>query len=202
MAINKVIVNGTTKVDLTADTANASKILSSYTAHIADGTQATGTALGSSYTLIDQMDVTVSTTSTTGTYQTAFFVDPQWWTSSSIIYVKIRDRAGPRNGYFLGTDCWFMNYQAANSSTSSVQQAVKLIHSVNSSGVYNIQASGGTTGYGVYANYIEHYDDYTQVDIYRRYSNSYSLTINGTYAVELYSLAYAPNGNPFNFSYT
>lgn len=162
----------------------------------------TGTLMGSSYTLVDSMDITVSTTSTSATYQTAFFVDPEYWTSSAVIYVKIRDKAGPRNGYFVGSDNWIINYQAANSSTSSTQQAAKLIHRRASDGTYTSYAGGTTTGYGLYVPYIEHYDTYTQIDIYRRYSSTYSLTINGTYAVELYSLAYAPNGNPFNYSYT
>ena len=209
MAISKVIykenasASGTTWVDLTDATASASNIAQSYSAYIADGTKATGSLVPSSYTLVDSMDITVSTTSTSSTYQTAFFVDPQYWTSGSIIYVKIRDKAGPRNGYFVGSDNWIINYQAANSSTNSTQQAAKLIHRRESDGTFGMYAGGSTTGYGLYVPYIEHYDDYTQVDIYKRYNSTSSLTINGTYSAELYILSYAPNqGNPYNYSYT
>ena len=44
MAISKIILNGVTQMDLTQDTVEASNLLSSYTAHKADGTQVTGTA--------------------------------------------------------------------------------------------------------------------------------------------------------------
>lgn len=43
MAANKVILNGTTLVDLTSDTVAAENLLKGYTAHKADGTIITGT---------------------------------------------------------------------------------------------------------------------------------------------------------------
>ena len=44
MAISKVALNGTTLMDVTSATASSDKILTGYTAMIADGTMATGTA--------------------------------------------------------------------------------------------------------------------------------------------------------------
>lgn len=46
MAIAKIVLNGVTQMDLTGDTVEADKILSSYTAHKKDGTQITGTYSG------------------------------------------------------------------------------------------------------------------------------------------------------------
>lgn len=43
MAVNKVIYNGTTLIDLTGDTVTAGKILSGYTAHDKSGTKIKGT---------------------------------------------------------------------------------------------------------------------------------------------------------------
>ena len=43
MAINKVILNGVTKVDLTADTVTADKVMTGYTFHDATGSLCTGT---------------------------------------------------------------------------------------------------------------------------------------------------------------
>jgi hypothetical protein len=40
--VNKVVINGVTKIDLTSDTVTADKILSGYKAHIASGAQVTG----------------------------------------------------------------------------------------------------------------------------------------------------------------
>lgn len=48
MAISKIILNGVTQMDLTADTvANASHIMNGYVGHLVDGTQVTGTGQGS-----------------------------------------------------------------------------------------------------------------------------------------------------------
>lgn len=44
MAISKIILNGVTQMDLTGDTVVADKLLSSYTAHGADGEPITGTS--------------------------------------------------------------------------------------------------------------------------------------------------------------
>lgn len=46
MAVSKVILNGTTLMDVTGATASASEIITDYTAMIANGTMATGTAAG------------------------------------------------------------------------------------------------------------------------------------------------------------
>lgn len=43
MAINKIIVDGVTKIDLTQDTATADKVLEGYTFHDATGSLLTGT---------------------------------------------------------------------------------------------------------------------------------------------------------------
>lgn len=44
MAVNQVVINGETVLDLTSDTVTADKLLTGYTAHDASGTQITGTA--------------------------------------------------------------------------------------------------------------------------------------------------------------
>ena len=43
MSASKVIINGVTKIDLTADTVQADKVLSGYTGHKNDGSAFTGT---------------------------------------------------------------------------------------------------------------------------------------------------------------
>ena len=43
MAVNEVILNGTTLIDLTDDTVSAGVLLRGYSAHMADGTVITGT---------------------------------------------------------------------------------------------------------------------------------------------------------------
>ncbi len=46
MAVSKVILNGTTEIDLTGDTAVADDVMQNKTFHLASGLQATGTATG------------------------------------------------------------------------------------------------------------------------------------------------------------
>ena len=125
--VNKVTVNGSTIIDLTADTVDAAHLMSGFTAHDRSGAPITGTASsgggavtqdqdgylvlsdqgggggGSSYTLIDSMEVEASTTSTSvidiDTY-TLTRTNP----NGEILYIQVRDKAGKRNGYFLGFD--------------------------------------------------------------------------------------------------
>ena len=43
MAVNQVVINGETVLDLTSDTVTADKLLTGYTTHDASGAQVTGT---------------------------------------------------------------------------------------------------------------------------------------------------------------
>lgn len=49
MAYNKVVYDGTTLIDLTADTVATNNLLSGYTAHAANGTQITGAVSFATY---------------------------------------------------------------------------------------------------------------------------------------------------------
>lgn len=49
MAVNKVIVNGQTKIDLTADTIDAGDLVSGVTAHDSSGDQITGSLIVQHY---------------------------------------------------------------------------------------------------------------------------------------------------------
>ena len=114
-----------------------------------------------------------------------------------ILYVCIRDSAGKRDGYFLGSDNYFYNYRAANSSTSVLTYGGRFIHTYVSTG-FSTYIGATTTGYGVYAYSI---NNLGQLTIYSRYNASNSRTINGTYNIRAYSLEYsASQGNPFNYT--
>ena len=67
MAISKVILNGTTQIDLTTDTVtNSAHIMNGYVGHLADGTQTTGTGQGGSTATLVSKTIT-----TNGTYDPA-----------------------------------------------------------------------------------------------------------------------------------
>ena len=130
----------------------------------------------------------VSTTSTSaatvGTFETGH---SEIWTSNKILYIRIRDTAGKRAGYFYGLDGWFVNMYPANSSTTTSTSTglVEQIWSVTSADAYAYRYGYGTTGYGVYPDTI--YSD-GRIRIRKRYNQNYSLTVNGTYKVEVYLL--------------
>lgn len=152
------------------------------------------------YEFLGQQDYTVSTTSTAASSVGSFTVEGAY-TDSAIIYVKIRDKAGPRNGYFTGSDCFFINnWPRTSTTTQTIQNGGRLITRKDTNGYFQVYSAGGTSGYGVYCYSI---GDGGNIAIYRRYNSSYSLTINGTYNVQVYKLRYAPTqGDPFDYSFS
>ncbi len=149
---------------------------------------------GSSWTKVAETSYQVSTTSTTAsTVATWATGHSEIWTSDKIVYVRIRDTAGKRNGYFYGTDTFFLNHYPKNSSstTSTTNGLTINIWSVNNN-VYGWRYGYSTTGYGVYPNYVSASGD---IRIAARYQSTYSRTIDGTYKVEVYLLD-PPTGAP------
>lgn len=107
-------------------------------------------------------------------------------TKDAIIWVHIRDTAGPRAGYFFGSDAIFVNALKANGSTSSfTSPGVETIRYSTSS-----QYAGYTGAYGVYGYSIANSGTLT---VRKRYNSNYSLTINGDYKVDVYKLT-PPSG--------
>ena len=128
MAINKVIVNGETKLDLTADTATVDNVQEGFTFHDATGVQKTGTKKGgmegyyiekvfdSSEIYSDRSTVTVDVT-TNGKY--CFFYINEYSN-----YLNINQWYNDSNGY--NTTVYVMSTQPIthvswyeNSSSSS-----------------------------------------------------------------------------------
>lgn len=158
--------------------------------------EATG---GSSYTLLGQHDFTVNTTSTSATSIGTMALGTSAYTKDSIIYVKVRDLAGPRNGHFVGSDSFIFNINKANGTTSQITQIAKTAIRKTASGSFAYTTTASTTGYGVYPYSLQSSGN---LNIYVRYNSTNSLTLDGTYRVEVYSLAYAPTGgSPFDYSY-
>jgi lysophospholipase L1-like esterase len=148
----------------------------------------------SSWTKVAETSYQVSTTSTSSaTVDTWATGHSELWTSDKIVYVRVRDTAGKRTGYFYGSDTFFINHGMANgTSASSYANGVRQIFHVNNNGEYETYAFGGTSGYGVYPDTF--YSD-GRIRIRRRYNANYSLTINSTYKVEVYLLD-PPTGAP------
>lgn len=165
----------------------------------AEGNVLTGSGSGSQFTKIYTGTTTISNfTTTTATSHTTISLGSSAYDSDSILYVKIRDAAGMRNNYFLGSDSYCFNYNKANNGTSSTSYWVKNIHRKASGGAFSTYTAGTSIGYGLYPYSISSTGTLT---LYKRYSSSYSLTIDGTYNIEVYKISYVGSqANPYDFS--
>ena len=181
-------------VDVTPTTATASDVASGKIFYTADGTQTTGTNSGgggSEWTHIGSTELTVNTTSTSAASAGTISCGSTAADENAIIYVRVRDTAGARAGYHAGTDAFFMNYNKANGSTSAFSVPAVMCYRYTTSSAW-----AGTAGqYGVYGYSIS---NSCVVTIRRRYNSNYSLTINSTFAVDVFKLAY-PTGYPAIF---
>lgn len=165
--------------DASVTTAAASDVASGKVFLASDGTITAGTASGgggSNWTLLGSKELSANTTSTT---QTNLGTIPIGTLPSGdyVLWVTVRDKAGPRNGYFYGTDSFFW-----------VRNGVKPTNA-NPPGYTtrytNDAFSMSTTIRGVYCYNINSNDE---VQINVRYASSTSGTINGTYKCEVYKL--------------
>ena len=112
-------------------------------------------------------------------------------TKDKIIWVRIRDKAGKRPGYFAGSDTFFINTNRGNGSTSTYATAGRLIHRYTTASAW-AQYIGNA---GVYAYSISSAGNLV---IRKCYSSTNSLTIDGTYLVDVFTLDY-PTSYPAVF---
>ena len=182
---------GTARFDAASvTTATAADVASGKVFLASDGTITTGTNSGgggsSAWTKIAEASYNVRTTSTSAaTVETMETGHSELWTSAKWVYVRVRDTAGKRNGYFYGSDNFSYNINPANGASATSITTVYHIITKYSNDSFATNGTTGTTGYGVYADTF--YSD-GRVRIRSRYSSNYSLTINGTYKVEVYIL--------------
>lgn len=192
MANNKVMLsNGTVIMDVTDTTATASDVASGKYFYTANGVKTLGTASGgggSSWTKIAETTYQVNTSSTSAaTVATWATGHSELWTGDSYVFIRIRDTAGKRAGYYWGSDCLFVNFYAANGSTTgTLQNVIGRTYGVTTAGRYNTTRHiYDDSGYGIFPDQL--YSD-GRIRIRERYSSTYTGTINGTYKVEVYLL--------------
>ena len=177
--------------DASVTTATASDVASGKVFLASDGTITTGTSSGggggsSSWTKVAETSYQVSTTSTSaGTVATWKTGHSELWTSDKFVYVRVRDTAGKRNGYFYGTDQLFLLPYSKNAQSTSSSSVCGRITTCVNNDHYEINGTSNTTSYGVFADFL--YND-GRIRIRSRYNSNYSRTIDGTYKVEVYLL--------------
>lgn len=140
---------------------------------------------GYGYTKLAEDDVEVNTTSTTQTIVKTLSCGLSAYTTDKLLYVRIRDKAGKRNGYYFGSDSFYSNKGISTANIRGV-----LWYTVDSSGAVKVESSNA----GIYPNYL--YGN-GNLDIAARYFNSPGI-INGTFHVEVYLLDWPDGVSPFN----
>lgn len=179
---------GTAQFDdttIASNAANASDIASGKLAYV-NGVLLTGTASGgSSWELMGSKELTISTTSTSNTNQGDITCSGAY-TKDAVIWVRVRDKAGKKAGYMFGTDTLFFNANNANGSTSTFSTKITNVIRYSTSS----QWACYTGNYGVYGYSIS---SAGKILIYSRYNSTNTLTINGTYVIEVYKLS-LPSG--------
>lgn len=152
----------------------------------------TGTLKGGyGYTKLGEGEVIVNTSSTTPTKIFTIDCGEEAYTKDRLVYVRIRDKEGIKDGYFYGTDNFFYNVQIQAGSRFDTKACTRMIIRRTSNGSYNTNVNS----YGVYADSISKEG---VVKIYSRYSSSYTGTIDGTFKIEVYTLDYPDGVSPFN----
>lgn len=147
---------------------------------------------GSNYKLIGSGEFTVNTTATSAALVGTISCSPSAKDKNCIIYIRVRDKAGKRAGYFYGSDAFFLNAKAANGSSLPQTTAATACIRYEADNGWVIH---GNTAYGVYGSSI---GNDGSVGISSRYNSAYSLTINGTYKVEVYKLTFPDGVSPFD----
>ena len=147
----------------------------------------------SNWTKVAETSYQVSTTNTSGTAVATWATGhSEIWTSSKWVYLRIRDTSGKREGYYYGGDQFFYNVVPINGTSSSYVTSAVCLYTRYSSSKFTVVASSSASSYGVFADRLYANGD---LRIRARYSSSNTLTINGTYKVEVYLLD-PPTGAP------
>ena len=170
--------------DASVTTAAASDVASGKIFLASDGTITTGTASGggsSPWTHILTQDIEVTTTETSAKTAATLQCGSTISTKDKIIWVHIRDKAGKRAGYFYGSDSYFVNTYRANGSTSTFAAPACEYIRVTTSGSYTgVSGQYGVWGYSISSS--------GALIIRKRYSSTNPLTIDGPFAVNVYTL--------------
>lgn len=172
-----IVPTGTKSID-----ANGTGIDVSQYAAVDVAVQASG---GSSYTLLHTEEIEDSYSSTSAAAIKTIDLSGKGLSASDILFVTVRDNAGPRSGYFYGLDAYM--YPLSDSTPK-----IYMIYTCSDD---NTVGGGQVNGYGVYPNKFTLSTN--ELSVYHRYSGTITKTINGTFTIKVYKLDYAPNSNPY-----
>lgn len=136
----------------------------------------------SAWNKIYETTVTANITSTSSTSVTILNTgDSSLYTSSKFVWVRIRDTAGKRQGYFYGSDNFMANYYPINGLTNNTGVFTGYRYNFTPIGKFGYT----TSTYGLWPSYLTKDGD---ISISGRYHSTNSYTIDGTYKIEVFLL--------------
>lgn len=205
--VNKVEYGGTTLIDITDTTADDADVAEGKVYYKASGLRSVGTASGggggSSWKHLAHEELEVSTTSTSFTPVGTIIVGYEAFNAAQFIYVRVRDKAGARNGYYSGGDTFISNLTATADNNPASRFAPTYIRK-DDSGTWGMNTALTSSSYGIvpYSIAVTKTSlSISEVKIYirARYNSTNSRTIDGTYEVDVFALA-TPIGYPTVFA--
>lgn len=123
-------------------------------------------------------------------------------TADALIYVRVRDKAGKRAGYFYGSDNYFVMKETASGSITaenSIMCSAIMYTADNSFTGYTFairQGVGTSDRAGIYPGGM-----YSQgnIGMYAKYNASNTGTIDGTFAVDIFAITTPDGIKPFEY---
>lgn len=160
----------------------------------ANGYQVGTAATGGAPTLISSQTVELSCTSTSWTKLETLDVGTDVF-FDGVVYVKIRDTGGRRSGYFYGSDSIIFNIRYINNASTVTSAAISNCVGwyASNSNLVTSKDNMTITEQAYYGLRAVRANADGKLEIFGRYSSSYSKTIDGTYKVDVYLLPY-PGG--------
>jgi hypothetical protein len=136
-------------------------------------------------------EFTVNTDSTSTISVGTISAPAECYTSGKMLYVRIRDKAGKRNGHYLGQDGFIANPFPKNGQTNTLAFGNTITYQYDSEGKFVVSK----TAFGVYPSGIQ---PSGLISISARYNSTYTGTINGTFSVDVYLLDWPDGITPFD----
>lgn len=194
--------------DVSDTTATASDVASGTYFYTSAGVRTLGTASGgggsSSWTHLAHAEYELSTTSTSWVTVGSIDVGLKGFNAARFIYVRVRDKAGSRVGYYSGSDMFIPNSYALAASGGSLRYGpIYYTYSGSGTNPWSMASALYSSAYGIVAYSVQRKSTNSMpegmtINLRAKYSSSVTKTIDGTYDVDVFALS-CPTGYPTVF---
>ena len=152
---------------------------------------------GAGITLLATKEYDINTTSTTAETIEQFEVEGSF-TSEALIWCRVVDTAGPRVGYFYGTNSFFYAGMPAVAGSPS-QSQMDMYPGGQATIRYTTAAGGGecfsTNSASLNGVYVQTISPSGVLTVSKKYSEYASATVDGHYRLDVFRIE-LPNGEP------